>query len=33
MANEKPYVEHSYDVWHVAKGIAAIIRYGQKEEI
>jgi hypothetical protein len=28
MANEKPDVEHSYDVWHVAKGIAAIIRYG-----
>jgi solute carrier family 8 (sodium/calcium exchanger) len=21
MANDKPEVEHSYDVWHVAKGI------------
>lgn len=21
MANEKPEVEHAYDVWHVAKGI------------
>ena len=21
MANHKPEVEHSYDVWHVAKGI------------
>ena len=21
MANEKPEIEHSYDVWHFAKGI------------
>jgi hypothetical protein len=21
MANEKPDIEHAYDVWHVAKGI------------
>ena len=21
MANEKPQIAHSYDVWHVAKGI------------
>ena len=21
MANEKPEIEHSYDVWHLAKGI------------
>ena len=21
MANEKPNIEHAYDVWHVAKGI------------
>lgn len=21
MANDKPYIEHAYDVWHVAKGI------------
>ena len=20
MANEKPHIEHSYDVWHLAKG-------------
>jgi hypothetical protein len=24
MANEKPEIEHSYDVWHVAKGIAIL---------
>ena len=22
MANEKPNIEHTYDVWHVAKGMA-----------
>jgi hypothetical protein len=21
MANEKPDIEHSYDIWHLAKGI------------
>ena len=21
MANEKPEIEHSYDIWHLAKGI------------
>ncbi|XP_028415472.1 uncharacterized protein LOC114538491 [Dendronephthya gigantea] len=25
MANEKPEIEHSYDVWHVAKGAKPIL--------
>ena len=28
MANEKPEVEHSYDVWHVAKGRIVFTVYG-----
>ena len=28
MANEKPEVEHSYDVWHVAKGMIVFTVYG-----
>ena len=27
MASEKPEVEHSYDVWHVAKGMVSFIGY------
>ena len=27
MANEKPNVEHSYDVWHVSKGIIVYTVY------
>lgn len=25
MANEKPNIEHAYDVWHVAKGILLLL--------
>ena len=28
MANEKPEVEHSYEVWHVPKGMVAFMGYG-----
>ena len=28
MANEKPHVEHSYDVWHLAKGRIAFTVHG-----
>ena len=27
MARQKPEVEHSYDVWHVAKGIIILLCY------
>ena len=27
VANEKPDVDHAYDVWHVAKGIVYMIAY------
>lgn len=30
MANEKPHVEHSYDVWHVAKGNILILVYNMQ---
>ena len=27
VANEKPEIDHAYDVWHVAKGIVYMIAY------
>ena len=27
VTNEKPEVDHAYDVWHVAKGIVYMIAY------
>lgn len=27
MANEKPEIDHAYDVWHVAKGIILGTKY------